>query len=118
MDNVRPYPTCTFTPRRSRWREWRQRLAFWIGALLVGLVALAFAWLADAAFASFKRLLEWAPWSPLLITPLGFAALAYLTQRWFENAKGSGIPKSSPPWKCPLAGCAPDYSRSLWLQHA
>ncbi|MFJ4054069.1 chloride channel protein [Pseudomonas sp. NPDC089743] len=78
---------------RARWREWRQRLAFWIGALLVGLVALAFAWLAEAAFASFKRLLEWLPWSPLLITPLGFALLTYLTQRWFENAKGSGIPQ-------------------------
>lgn len=78
---------------RSRWREWRQRLAFWIGALLVGLVALAFAWLAEAAFASFKRLLDWLPWSPLLITPLGFALLTYLTQRWFENAKGSGIPQ-------------------------
>ncbi|WP_247846409.1 chloride channel protein [Pseudomonas sp. A2] len=79
--------------RRARWREWRQRLAFWIGALLVGLVALAFAWLADAAFASFKHLLEWAPWSPLLVTPLGFALLAYLTQRWFESARGSGIPQ-------------------------
>ncbi|MCG3642646.1 chloride channel protein [Pseudomonas putida] len=87
---TRPAPSLS---RRSSWREWRQRLAFWIGALLVGLVALAFAWLADAAFASFKRLLEWAPWSPLLITPLGFALLAYLTQRWFENAKGSGIPQ-------------------------
>lgn len=59
----------------------------------MGLVALAFAWLGDAAFASFKRLLDWASWSPLLITPLGFALLAYLTQRWFENAKGSGIPQ-------------------------
>lgn len=79
--------------RRLRWREWRQRLAFWVGALLVGLVALAFAWLADAAFASFKQLLHWAPWSPLLITPLGFAGLTWLTQRRFQNAKGSGIPQ-------------------------
>ncbi|MEN5108533.1 MULTISPECIES: chloride channel protein [unclassified Pseudomonas] len=83
----------SFPLGRSRWQEWRQRLAFWIGALLVGLVALAFAWLAEAAFASFESLLEWMPWSPLLITPLGFALLAYLTQRWFENAKGSGIPQ-------------------------
>lgn len=83
----------SFPLGRSRWQEWRQRLAFWIGALLVGLVALAFAWLAEAAFASFESLLEWMPWAPLLITPLGFALLAYLTQRWFENAKGSGIPQ-------------------------
>nr|WP_317663826.1 chloride channel protein [Pseudomonas sp. KU43P] len=61
--------------------------------MLVGLVALAFAWLADAAFALFKRLLDYSPWSPVLITPIGFALLAYLAQRWFENAKGSGIPQ-------------------------
>ncbi|WAP66150.1 chloride channel protein [Pseudomonas fortuita] len=85
--------TATPSSSTSYWREWRQRLAFWIGALLVGLTALAFAWLADAAFASFRCLLEWAPWSPLLITPFGFALLAWLTQRWFENAKGSGIPQ-------------------------
>ncbi|MGF6396112.1 H+/Cl- antiporter ClcA [Pseudomonas plecoglossicida] len=59
----------------------------------MGLVALAFAWLADAAFATFKRVLDYSPWSPVLITPIGFALLAYLTQRWFENAKGSGIPQ-------------------------
>ncbi|KAF1072375.1 MAG: H(+)/Cl(-) exchange transporter ClcA [Pseudomonas citronellolis] len=79
--------------QRPRWRQWRQRLAFWIGALLVGLVALAFAWLADQAFFSFKRLLAWAPWAPLLVTPLGFGLLAWVTQRWFGNAKGSGIPQ-------------------------
>lgn len=100
--------TATPSSSTSYWREWRQRLAFWIGALLVGLTALAFAWLADAAFASFRCLLEWAPWSPLLITPFGFALLAWLTQRWFENAKGSGIPKSSPPLKCPPAVYEPD----------
>ena len=75
------------------WREWQQRLAFWIGALLVGLVALAFAYLADTAYGVFAQLLAWAPWSPLLLTPLGFALLAYLTQRWFKNARGSGIPQ-------------------------
>ena len=52
-----------------------------------------FAWLADAAFATFKRLLDYSPWIPVLITPIGFALLAYLTQRWFGNAKGSGIPQ-------------------------
>ncbi|MBH3431049.1 chloride channel protein [Pseudomonas alkylphenolica] len=78
---------------RSQWRLWRQRLAFWVGALLVGLVALAFAWLADQAFALFRRMLGIAPWLPLIITPLGFAALAWVTQRWFPNARGSGIPQ-------------------------
>ncbi|TFF52905.1 hypothetical protein C5609_05315 [Pseudomonas putida] len=55
MNNVLTYPSCTFTPPPFT----LARLAFWIGALLLGLVALAFAWLADAAFASLKRLPEW-----------------------------------------------------------
>ena len=83
-------------PRRfhhSRWLGWRQRLAFWVGALLVGLVALAFAWLADEAYALFQRMLGVASWLPLLITPAGFALLAWLTRRWFTEAKGSGIPQ-------------------------
>lgn len=79
--------------KRPRWREWRQRLAFWVGALLVGLVALAFAWLADQSFSLFKRMLGIAGWLPLIVTPLGFALLAWITQRWFGNAKGSGIPQ-------------------------
>ncbi|HBN8289772.1 chloride channel protein [Pseudomonas aeruginosa] len=79
--------------RRPRWREWRQRLAFWVGALLVGLVALAFAWMADQSYAQFKRMLGVASWLPLLVTPAGFALLAWVTQHWFGNAKGSGIPQ-------------------------
>lgn len=78
---------------RSRWLKWRQHLAFWVGALLVGLVALAFAWLADRSFGLFQRMLQVSPWLPLLATPLGFALLAWVTQRWFVNSKGSGIPQ-------------------------
>lgn len=78
---------------RSRWLKWRQHLAFWVGALLVGLVALAFAWLADRSFGLFQRMLQVSPWLPLLATPLGFALLAWITQRWFVNSKGSGIPQ-------------------------
>lgn len=78
---------------RSRWRGGRQQLAFWVGALLVGLVALAFAWLADQSFALFQRLLGIAFWLPVVVTPLGFAGLAWITQRWFVGAKGSGIPQ-------------------------
>ncbi|WP_425318005.1 chloride channel protein [Pseudomonas nitroreducens] len=61
--------------------------------MLVGLVALAFAWLADRSFGLFQRILQVSPWLPLLATPLGFALLAWITQRWFVNSKGSGIPQ-------------------------
>ncbi|WP_425331940.1 chloride channel protein [Pseudomonas eucalypticola] len=89
---------------RSRWRGGRQQLAFWVGALLVGLVALAFAWLADQSFALFQQLLGSAAWLPLLITPLGFATLAWATQRWFAGAKGSGIPQVIAALETPSRG--------------
>lgn len=79
--------------RRRHLRLLRQRVAFWLGALLVGLAALAFSWLADEAFAQFRLLLEHSYWWPWLVTPAGFALLAWATQGWLSNAKGSGIPQ-------------------------
>jgi H+/Cl- antiporter ClcA len=86
-------PQQRFRSRRRRLRELRQRAAFWLGALLVGLVALAFAWLADRAFEGFRWLLEQSVWWPWLVTPAGFALLAWSTQGVLRNAKGSGIPQ-------------------------
>lgn len=68
-------------------------MAFWVGALLVGLVALAFAWLADHAFGLFAAVAQHYRWAPLIITPAGFALLAWLSHRWFSQARGSGIPQ-------------------------
>ncbi|QXI31591.1 chloride channel protein [Pseudomonas vanderleydeniana] len=75
------------------WRTWRQRIAFWVGALLVGLVALAFTWIADHAYAIFDAATGRHPWLPLVVTPTGFALLAWLSHRWFAQARGSGIPQ-------------------------
>ncbi|MDA7085176.1 chloride channel protein [Pseudomonas sp. SA3-5] len=97
MENPSPpialSPTQRLRERRRRLRSLRQRAAFWIGALLVGLIALAFAWLADHAFEQFEWLLEQSVYWPWLVTPLGFALLAWLTQGWLKEAKGSGIPQ-------------------------
>lgn len=90
--------------RRQRLREWRQRLAFWLGALLVGLVALAFAWLADQAFTLFRHMTSDNRWLPWIITPGGFALLAWLTQRWFSDARGSGIPQVIAALENPVNG--------------
>jgi H+/Cl- antiporter ClcA len=72
---------------------WRRRIATGIGALLVGLVALLFARAADEAMALFARATAAAPWLPLVITPLGVAALAAFTKWWTPEARGSGIPQ-------------------------
>lgn len=72
---------------------WRRRLATGIGALLVGLVALAFAKAADIAIATFSSVANTYHWLPLLLTPAGVVTLAWATQRWTPAARGSGIPQ-------------------------
>ena len=42
----------------------------------------------------FERLVERWRLAPLLVTPLGFAALSWLTRKYFPNAEGSGIPQA------------------------
>lgn len=74
-------------------RVWRRRVATGVGALLVGLVALLFARAADLAIARFQSLAATHHWLPLIVTPVGFTALAWLTQRWMPAARGSGIPQ-------------------------
>jgi H+/Cl- antiporter ClcA len=41
-----------------------------------------------------NRLLEAHPWSPWILSPLGFALIAYLTRSFFRGAEGSGIPQT------------------------
>ena len=72
---------------------WRKRVAILSGAVLLGLFAILFAGIADRANACFMALYRLAPWSPLILTPLGFAALVWLTRTLAPDAKGSGIPQ-------------------------
>lgn len=83
-------------PILSRWmslRHWRSQLVFWSGGLLVGVVAVFLAVICDRAQDIFRmaRGLQW--WLPLILTPLGFAASAWATRRWFTGTQGSGIPQ-------------------------
>lgn len=82
---------------------WRRRVAILGGAVLVGLAALVFADVADRAnglFHSFSR--RWR-WAPLMVTPAGFALIAWLTNRFAPLAKGSGIPQVMAATKNPEA---------------
>lgn len=72
---------------------WRRRVATGSGAILVGLVALLFADVANDAIAIFKGWVARFWWLPLILTPLGVAAIAIATRRFTPEGKGSGIPQ-------------------------
>lgn len=88
--------------RRSRviWGSfslWRPRFIFWLGAIAIGVVSVAFAKMADLAqkgFASLTSSGEFAFLFPLFITPLGFMLSACLAAKFFPNSQGSGIPQA------------------------
>lgn len=73
----------------------RRRTATTAGAIILGLVALAFAWSADQASRLFELLVGKAPYAPLIVTPVGLALLVYLTRSLAPQARGSGIPQVS-----------------------
>ncbi|MGJ4907850.1 chloride channel protein [Bradyrhizobium sp. HKCCYLS2033] len=89
----------TITPRRKRWLKltsarWQRRVLFVAGGLVVGAAAVALAELADLAQLAFNWLLSKSRYASLIVTPAGFALSVYLTQRFFPNAQGSGIPQA------------------------
>jgi H+/Cl- antiporter ClcA len=63
------------------------------GAVLVGLVALVFAEVANLAIDIFRSWIASIRWLPLVVTPLGIAAIAIATRRFTPEGKGSGIPQ-------------------------
>ena len=75
-------------------RLWLRHMLFWGGAVVVGLTATAFALSSDYAHVLSRKVVEFSPWLPLLVTPLTLAGVAALTQRFFKGAEGSGIPQT------------------------
>ncbi len=73
---------------------WNRRIWFLGGALAVGLAAIGFALGANLANAFFLALLKRYPYAPLILTPLSFAVIVYLTRVFFPGAQGSGIPQT------------------------
>ena len=81
----------------------RRRVATGIGAIVLGLVALAFARGGDFAREMFQRIVAAAPYAPLVLTPAMFAAVVYLTRRYVPEARGSGIPQVMAAARAPEA---------------
>ncbi|MCX5481344.1 chloride channel protein [Kaistia geumhonensis] len=79
------------------WRRyapvWQRRAATTIGAVLIGLVALAFAGAADVAQEGFAWLVARWPLLPLALTPAAYALIAWMTRMLAPEARSSGIPQ-------------------------
>jgi len=73
--------------------RWQRRAIFLLGGIGVGAAAVALAQLADLAQVAFALLLSKSRYASLVVTPLGFALSVFLTNRFFPNAQGSGIPQ-------------------------
>ncbi|MCO5063901.1 MAG: chloride channel protein [Rhizobiaceae bacterium] len=83
-------------------RVWIPRLVFWTGAATIGLVSVAFAVLADEAQRIFHLAITpaagtdqiWREFIPVIVTPMGFVACAWVAARFFPGSQGSGIPQA------------------------
>ena len=60
---------------------------------MVQCLTLLFAHVADMANALFIRCVDRQWWLPLFMTPLGFAGIAWVDERYAPEAAGSGIPQ-------------------------
>lgn len=72
---------------------WRRYGIFWLGAIVVGLVAVFYAKLIDWGYDAFQAMQHRHAWLPLIVTPAISAACVWLTRQFFRGAEGSGIPQ-------------------------
>lgn len=79
--------------RRKLRRYWLTYGLLWVGAVLVGLVAVFFARWSDLAQEQFASWISGRAWLSLLITPTLTALCVWLTRRYFVGSEGSGIPQ-------------------------
>lgn len=74
--------------------RWQRRAIFLLGGIAVGAAAVALAELADLAQLAFSALVSNFRYASLVLTPAGFALSVFLTNRFFQNVQGSGIPQA------------------------
>ncbi|OIR11178.1 H(+)/Cl(-) exchange transporter ClcA [mine drainage metagenome] len=88
----------------NSFKNWKSHLVFWIGACAVGVVSILFALASNLAQTLFRKAVFISPLLPVFVTPIGFAAVVYLTRRFFPAAQGSGIPQTIAALETPSAG--------------
>ena len=72
---------------------WKQRLVFWIGAIIVGLVIVMMTLLSEWAAQTYRTLSLHFPWFHFIIPPIGMGFTAWITFRFFPGSERSGIPQ-------------------------
>jgi len=78
---------------REAFVQWRRRVLYIVGGLLVGAAAVGMAYLADKAQELFRAIIHDYPHAPFLLSPFGFAFCAWLARTYFPGSQGSGIPQ-------------------------
>lgn len=74
--------------------SFRTRFIFWGGAIITGLSAAFFAYMADGAQAIFRDVVNLTSLAPLIVSPTLFALAVWLTIKLCPTASGSGIPQA------------------------
>ncbi|MGV8898699.1 MAG: chloride channel protein [Burkholderiaceae bacterium] len=88
-----PLHTIPDQTQRQLRRAWRKYGILWLGALMVGLVAVLYARLIDVGFDVFRSMQQAHFWLPIFITPAVGAFCVWVTRRFFPGSEGSGIPQ-------------------------
>jgi len=74
--------------------RWQRRAIFLLGGIAVGAAAVALALLADQAQELFALLIGRWRYASVVVTPAGLMLSVFLTNRFFQNSQGSGIPQA------------------------
>ncbi|HWU78277.1 MAG TPA: chloride channel protein [Rhodanobacter sp.] len=73
--------------------QWKRRLALWVGAIVVALAAIVFTKASTWSYDLFLVMLGYGAWIPLIVTPIVFGLLAWVTEGKLRATRGSGIPQ-------------------------
>jgi H+/Cl- antiporter ClcA len=73
---------------------WQRRIIFGVGGLMVGVTGAGLAVVADGSQDLFHDLISHFPHIGLLVSPVGFGLVVWMTNRYFPGTQGSGIPQA------------------------
>lgn len=73
--------------------QWKRGIVLWTGAIVVALAAILFAKASTWSYDLFLVMLSYGAWIPLLVTPVVFGLLAWVTEGKLRATRGSGIPQ-------------------------